>query len=81
MAATVSALAVLPSVRVVGRVPSQSARETYCLILKLRIICQISKKISLSGALKPSPQCHIQHHHHTEADSKEYCAKVRVPSL
>ena len=26
------------------------------------------------------PQCHIQYHHHTEADSKEYCAKVRVPS-
>ena len=55
MAATVSALAVLPSVRVVGRVPSQSARETYCLILKLRIICQISKKISLSGTPNRHP--------------------------
>ena len=81
MAATVSALAVLPSVRVVGRVPSQSARETYCLILKLRIICQISKKISLSGALKPSPQCHIQHHHHAEAYRKKHRANVGVLSL
>ena len=45
-------------------------------ILKLRIICQISKKISLSGALNPSPQCHIQHHHHAETS-----AKNTVPTL
>ena len=39
------------------------------------------KKISLSGALKASPQCHIQHHHHAETYRKKHRANVGVLSL